>query len=154
MSARCLYTRNGFPPFCYMCMLTWFTDAAECMCVARQTAYIPLLNAMYILCALWYGWCCYAGVNCAPNVALMTSFICPVNTGMNITMQCLAKDPTGSGLTYVWLRNGFQINQALSPTLMLVGVVPEDRGTYVCRVTNRLGQGIASTFLEVIGKVA
>ena len=93
-------------------------------------------------------------MNCAPTVDLMASFICPVNTGMNITMQCLARDPTGSGLTYVWLRNGFQIHQALSPTLMLVGVVPEDRGTYVCRVTNRVGQGFASTFLEVIGKVA
>ena len=109
---------------------------------------------MYILCALRFGWCCFAGMNCAPTVDLMTSFICPVNTGMNITMQCLARDPTGSGLTYVWLRNGFQIHQALSPTLMLVGVVPEDRGTYVCQVTNRVGQGFASTFLEVIGKAA
>lgn len=92
-------------------------------------------------------------MNCAPNVALMTSLISPVNAGMNVTMQCLATDPTDSGLSYVWLRNSVKIDQALSPTLMLKGVVPEDRGTYVCRVSNRVGQGFAATFLEVIGKV-
>ena len=92
-------------------------------------------------------------MNCAPTVDLMTNLISPVNTGMNVTMQCLAKDPTDSGLRYVWLRNGVIIDQEQSPTLMLIGVTPEDRGTYGCRVTNRVGQGFASTFLEVIGKV-
>ena len=91
-------------------------------------------------------------MNCAPTVDLTTNLISPVTTGMNVTMQCLAKDPTDSGLTYVWLRNGAVIDQE-SPTLMLIGVVPEDRGTYGCRVTNRVGLRFASTFLEVIGKV-
>ena len=120
-----------------------------------STTYLFTLPASLhsILCALRFGWCRFAGMNCAPTVALMTSLINPVSTGMNVTMQCLATDLTGSGLTYVWLQNGFQINQALSPTLKLIGVVPKDRGTYVCRVTNRVGQGFASTFLEVIGKV-
>ena len=182
-------------------MLTWFTDAAECMCSmthclhdkveahtteiswmetllssqfcdwrrpSRSKCLTPTYSLLHdcstspftlpmslhsILCALRFDWCCYAGVNCAPTVTLMTSLINPVNTGMNVTMQCLAKNPTGSGLTYVWLHNGFQIHQALSPTLMLIGVTPKDRGTYVCRVTNRVGQGFASTFLDVIGKV-
>ena len=92
-------------------------------------------------------------MNCAPTVDLMTNPVSPVNTGMNVTMQCLAKNPTDSSLTYVWLRNGVKINQPPSTTLMLVGVVPEDGGTYVCQVTNRVGPGFASTFLEVIGKV-
>ena len=72
---------------------------------------------------------------------------------MNVTLQCSANDSTGSDLTYVWFQNDVQIQEALRPTLMLIGVGPEDEGIYICQVTNRVGSGVANTTVEVIGKV-
>lgn len=94
------------------------------------------------------------GLVCDPaNVAVTASPIGPVSTGMNVTLNCSADDPTGSDLTYVWLRNGVRIHQVISPILTLIRVGPEDGGTYTCRVSNRVGLRVASATVEVIGKV-
>ena len=92
-------------------------------------------------------------MNCRPDVVVTASPTSPVNTGMNVTLQCSANDSTGSDLTYVWFQNDVQIQEALRPTLMLIGVGLEDEGIYICQVTNRVGSGVANTTVEVIGKV-
>ena len=76
----------------------------------------------------------------------------PVSIGTVLTLQCSAEDPTGSDLTYQWLRKGTLISGEVSPTLMVTVTGPQEGGTYTCRVRNRVGQGEANVTVEVIGE--
>ncbi len=76
----------------------------------------------------------------------------PVSIGTDLTLECSAEDPTASGLTYQWLRNGTLISGELSPTLMVTVMGPQEGGTYTCRVRNRVGQGEANVTVEMIGE--
>ena len=92
-------------------------------------------------------------MECGPaNVTVTASPTGPVSFGTDLTLQCLAEDPTGSGLTYQWLKNGTLISGEVSPTLMVTVMGPEEGGTYTCPVSNRVGQGEASITVEVIGE--
>ena len=92
-------------------------------------------------------------MECGPaNVTVTHSPTGPVSIGTDLTLQCSAEDPTGSGLTYQWLRKGTLISGELSPTLMVTVMEPEEEGTYTCRVRNRVGQGEASVTVKVIGE--
>ena len=92
-------------------------------------------------------------MECGPaNVTVTASPTGPVSIGTDLTFQCSAEDPTGSGLTYQWLKNGTLISGEFSPTLMVTVTGPEEGGTYTCRVSNRVGQGEASVTVEVIGE--
>ena len=92
-------------------------------------------------------------MECGPaNVTVTASPTGPVSIGTDLTFQCSAEDPTVSRLTYQWLKNGTLISGEFSPTLMVTVTGPEERGTYTCRVSNRVGQGEASVTVEVIGE--
>ena len=92
-------------------------------------------------------------MECGPtNVTVTASPTGPVSIGTDLTLQCLAEDPTGSGLTYQWLKNGTLISGELSPTFMVTVMGPQVGGIYTCRVSNRVGQGEASVTVEVIGE--
>ena len=92
-------------------------------------------------------------MECGPaNVAVTASPTGPVSIGTDLTLECSAEDPTGSDLTYQWLRKGTLISGEVSPTLMVTVMGPQEGGTYTCRVRNRVGQGEANVTVEVIGE--
>ena len=92
-------------------------------------------------------------MECGPaNVTVTASPTGPVSIGTDLTLQCSAEDPTGSGLTYQWLKNGTLISGEVPSTLMVTVTGAKEGGTYTCRVSNRVGQGEASVTVEVIGE--
>ena len=92
-------------------------------------------------------------MGCGPaNVTVTASPTGPVSIGTDLTLECSAEDPTGSGLTYQWLKNDTLISGELSSTLMVTVTGPEEGGTYTCRVKNRMGKIKTSVKVKVIGK--
>ena len=97
--------------------------------------------------------CCFTGEECGPtNVVITANPPGPVSSGTDLTLECSADDPTQSGLTFQWLKNGALISGEVSPNLTLTDVGPTDGGNYTCQVSNRVGQGEAGVTVDVLGK--
>ena len=76
----------------------------------------------------------------------------PLVRGASLTLQCLAVNPTHSGLTYQWLKDGQLLQEEASAFLVRAAVEEEDSGVYTCRVSNRVGEGEANVTMTVISK--
>ena len=89
-----------------------------------------------------------------PNIQLIPDM--NVTTGLNATFTCKA---TGFGLTYSWEvpfsltnNNGIVIGDDTSE-LTIVSVTKHANGTYICNVTDFIGQtDIAMAELTVVGE--
>ena len=76
----------------------------------------------------------------------------PLVSGASLTLQCLAVNPTHSGLSYQWLKDGQLVAEEASALLVRSAVEVEDSGVYTCRVSNRVGEGEANVTVTVISK--
>ena len=76
----------------------------------------------------------------------------PLVRGASLTLQCLAVNPTRSGLTYQWLKDGQLLAEEASALLVWSAVEVEDSGVYTCQVSNRVGEGEANVTVTVISK--
>ena len=72
-----------------------------------------------------------------------------ISRGATLTLQCSAIDPTRSGLTYQWLKNGQLVPLETSDRLVRSAVVEEDAGVYTCQVSNRVGEGEANVTVTI-----
>ena len=73
-------------------------------------------------------------------------------SGASLTLECLAVNPTHSGLSYQWLKDGQLVAEEASALLVRSAVEVEDSGVYTCRVSNRVGEGEANVTVTVISK--
>ena len=105
------------------------------------------LHIMFVTCPL------NPDKDCSPaDVAVRATPSGPLVQGANLTLQCLAVNPTNSSLTYQWLKDGQLLAEEASVLLVRSAVEEEDSGVYTCRVSNRVGEGEANVTVTVIGK--
>ena len=88
--------------------------------------------------------------DCGPaDVDVTATPSSPISRGATLTLQCSAMDPTRSGLTYQWLKDGQLVPLESSDRLVRSAVVKEDAGVYTCRVSNRVGEGEANVTVTI-----
>ena len=99
---------------------------------------------------MFVAWLLNPDKDCGPaDVDVTATPSSPISRGATLTLQCSAMDPTRSGLTYQWLKDGQLVPLESSDRLVRSAVVEKDAGMYTCRVSNRVGGGEANVTVTI-----
>ena len=88
-----------------------------------------------------------------PNDVTISGVRESYKAGDELNLMCEASGGNPSDYTFVWLRDGVELDGEMSPTLRISPLISTDSGEYVCRASNiNGGKDSASLTIVVLGK--